>query len=413
MISDADKNKHYRMLISPEGFSNPQTQNIGTKPSPVGGKGKDNYIVGNCFSSSGNYYVDINDWFGFSIFSFDRCSGLLSSERRVNYPPPSPQYPDYFRNHPGSGAVFSPDDRFFYKTTTYSPAFSPFLPLGSLPYLLQYDLTQPNLAAQVDTINTIDSADYHLPENITWDGFYGAELGPDGRIYVVHEGVSYCTVQYPNLRGRACKFVHNSPNFGVVIGSAIPCMPNYRLGPLDGSSCDTLGINNVPVAHFRTDDTLGLLSRYFYDLSHHEPATWHWDFGDGTSSADTSNLHTFPGPGLYQVCLTVSNAYGSHTECTPVWVGITGATGPTAAAAGVQVMPNPFRERLDVRLDDQLSDPIFHLFNHLGHLVRQEKLATGISRINTAALPPGVYFWEVLAKGLRVKAGKVVKVAGE
>ncbi len=84
-------------------------------------------------------------------------------------------------------------------------------------------------------------------------------------------------------------------------------MPNYRLGSLDGSRCDTLGINNLPVAHFRVDDTLGVLNRYFYDLSHHDPAHGHWDFDDGTISEDTSALHTFPGPGLYHVCLTVSN----------------------------------------------------------------------------------------------------------
>ena len=64
-------------------------------------------------------------------------------------------------------------------------------------------------------------------------------------------------------------------------------MPNYRLGPLNSSPCDTLGINNVPVANFRIDDSLNLFSRYFYDLSYHEPAEWLWDFGDGTTSKDT------------------------------------------------------------------------------------------------------------------------------
>lgn len=200
LVSDADKNKHNRILLTPEGFSVPQTQNIGTKPDPIpyNGRNKNNYIVGNCFSPSGKYYADINDYLGFSIFSFDRCSGLLSVERRVNFPMwalfPS-TIPNHYPYSPGSGAVFSPDDRFFYKTVTFDPSMAITVPLGSIPYLLQYDLMQPNLAASIDTINT-DSFVYHFPPQPTWDNYYGAELGPDGRIYVVHEGVSYCTVQY-------------------------------------------------------------------------------------------------------------------------------------------------------------------------------------------------------------------------
>lgn len=411
LVSDADENFHYRVLLNPEGFSTPDTQAIGTKPNPIPYEGgKSNFIVGNCFSPSGKYYVDCNENLGFSIFSFDRCSGLLSSERRVDYPPPSSFYPNYYRNSPGSGAVFSSDDRFFYKTTTYGVAFAPALPLGTMPYLLQYDLSAPDISTQVDTINTIDSADYHYPENITWDGFYGAELGPDGRIYVVHEGVSYCTVQYPNVRGRDCKFIHNSPDFGVVIGSAIPYMPSYRLGPLDGSPCDTLGINNVPVAHFRVDDTLGALHRYFYDLSHHEPATWHWDFGDGATSEDTSALHTFPGPGLYTVCLTVSNGYGSTTTCTNVWVGITGSTNPATTVENLQIIPNPFRGQLHIILPTVLTDAVFRLYDQLGYLVAEENIASTANQITTEALPPGVYFWEVQVQGKRAGTGKVVKM---
>ncbi|MFN0214385.1 MAG: PKD domain-containing protein [Saprospiraceae bacterium] len=35
--------------------------------------------------------------------------------------------------------------------------------------------------------------------------------------------------------------------------------------------------------------------------------TWEWDFGDGTSSNDQNPSHTFPGPGVYLVCLTITD----------------------------------------------------------------------------------------------------------
>ncbi len=408
LVSDADENLHYRLLLTPEGFTFPDTQFIGTKPNPIpyGGGNKNNFIVGNCFSPGGKYYADINDWLGFSIFEFDRGSGLLSNERRVDHPPPT--YPNYYRNSPGSGAVFSPDEQLFYKTTTFDVGWEPWIPYGQKPYLLQYDLSFSDLSASVDTINIIDSADYHLPENITWDAFRGAELAPDGRIYVVHKGVSYCTVQYPNLRGKDCKFVHNRPFFGVTIGSAIPYMPNYRLGPLDGSPCDTLGLNNIPIANFRIDDSLGFSTRYFYDLSHHEPAFWYWDFGDGHTSSEQSPLHSFDSAGVYQVCLTVSNQYGSDTYCRTLYLGVSSTENPVQKSQ-ITVSPNPFSQRLVVSLRATLKNPVFLLYDVVGRLVRKERVVYGVNEMQVKDLNTGMYFWKIVSNGERVKSGKVIK----
>ncbi|MBK6995635.1 MAG: PKD domain-containing protein [Lewinellaceae bacterium] len=412
LVSDADENRHYRLLFTPDGFSTPDTQYIGTKPNPIPYEGgnKSNQIVGNCFSPSGKYYTDINDQLGFSVFNFDRCNGLLSNERRVDYQPVSPSYPHEYRNTSGSGAIFSENEHFFYKTATcYGPYFQ-FTPSGTIPYLLQFDLEADNLVLVVDTINTIDSADYHWPTNITWKKYLGAELGPDGRIYIVHSGLGYSTVQYPDRKGKDCKLVHDKPYFGVATGSAIPYMPNYRLGPLDGSPCDTLGLNNIPVANYRVDDTLDFLSRYFYDLSHHEPATWFWNFGDGATSIEQSPLHQFDSAGIYQVCLTVSNQYGSDTHCRTLYLGVSATHNPIPKSQ-VVVSPNPFRNHLSVALSANFRSPVFNLYDQMGRLARTERLAFGITEIETGILPSGIYFWELRAQGERVKSGKCIKIA--
>ena len=408
LVSDADENLHYRILLTPEGFSEPATQSIGTKPNPIpfDGGNSSNQIVGNCFSPHGRYYADINDMLGFSIFEFDRCTGLLSTERRVAYPSPLPTYPTWHRNGVGTGAVFSPNDSLFYKTTTFDPSFQPWINAGRIPYLLQYDLSAPILSEKVDTINT---SDWSFPFNLSDERFYGAQLGPDGRIYVVHEGVSYCTVQYPNVRGRDCKFVHNKPYFGVVIGSAIPYMPNYRLGPLDGSPCDTLGLNNIPVANFRVDDTLGLLSRYFYDRSYHEPTTWLWDFGDGTTSVEQSPLHQYDSAGIYQVCLTVSNQYGSNTYCRTLYLGVSKTDSPVEKEL-ISVSPNPFSQRLVVSINAMLRNPVFLLYDALGSLVRRERIENVVNEIQVDNLKNGIYFWKILNNGEYMKAGKIIKI---
>ncbi len=393
IVSDADENQHYHLLLNPDGFSQPDTQYIGTKPNPIPYEGgnKSNQIVGNCFSPSGKYYADINDKLGFSIFEFDRCSGLFANERRLDYPTPPFNEPHTYKNSSGTGAIFSPNDSFFYKTTTYT--VSSFTAYGTLPYLVQYDITNLSLLSNIDTINIIDSADYHFPTNITWDGFYGAELGPDGRIYLANKSMSYSSVQYPNLRGKACKFIHDKPFFGVVIGSAIPYMPNYRLGPLDGSPCDTLGLNNIPVANFRVDDTLGLLSRYFYDLSHHEPAIWLWNFGDGSNSTDQSPLHQYASEGIYQVCLTVSNQYGSDTYCKTLYLGVSGTKNPTAHS-GISLFPNPAANFTRIAFSSPAPQACRAiLYDLTGHLILSEAIAEGTNThsIDLSSCPNGWY----------------------
>jgi hypothetical protein len=407
LTADADSNRYFRVLLSPQGFSKAEVQLIGSKPDYLA-SGKGSYIVGNTFSPSGKLYIDQNPYIGFSVFNFDRCSGLLSNERRRDYPAPLP--PFYVSQlSGGSGAVFSADDRLLYMTHSWF-LLAGTIPNGSKPYLLQYDLKAENWRGSADTLNLVAPNDSFF---FVFQDFLGAEQGPDGRIYIVHRGDSYCTVQYPNRRGKGAKFLYNVPDFKSTISTAIPYMPNYRLGPLNGSPCDTLGINNVPVAHFRTDDSLNHLTRYFYDLSHHEPAEWHWDFGDGTASADTNALHIFAQPGIYNVCLTVKNANGSHTTCRKVEIKSSVSTGGEPAQEEVvKVYPNPAAEQITVQRYFSYGvsgEPLrFVLTNAVGQVVANKNLlaSTSISVVN---LPDGLYFWQVMSEGEVVKSGKVVK----
>lgn len=413
LTADADSNRYYRVLLSPAGFSPAQTQLIGSKPDNIA-MGRGNQVVGNCFSPSGNLYIDQNAYVGFSVFDFDRCSGLLSNERRRDYPPPIPNYDSQLEN--GSGAVFSSDDRLLYMTNSWVFMSAGTIPVGSKPHLLQYDLKAADWIGSVDTLNFIDPLNYfpHIFPEMKFDYFLGAEQGPDGRIYIVHRGDSYCTVQYPNRRGKGAKFLYNVPDFKNTISRAIPYMPNYRLGPLDGSPCDTLGIDNVPVAHFRTDDSLSHLSRYFYDLSYHQPAEWLWDFGDGTSSPDTNVLHTYGKAGVYQVCLTVKNANGSHTTCRKVEIKPFSSTVEEIGETGsVRVYPNPAAEQITVQLllsQGMSGSPMrFILADALERTVTSTEIKDAQTKISVAHLPDGIYFWQMLSGGQVVQSGKIVK----
>ena len=410
MVSDADNNLHHRVLLSPTGFSNVETQSIGTKPSPIPTDKSNKYCTrtGNCFSTDGSLYVDINDILGLSVFDFDRCSGLLSREQRYNF------YSDssylyiggpivkYYRHSFGAGATFSPDNHFLYVGSGWD--FGNFvIPVGKNPLLLQFDLTSDTLMPPDTIVNP-----FAYEPNFTHNAFVRMEMGPDGKIYLSTEkqDSAYHTIVYPNLAGKACKLVYNTPYFGEYINRTMPYMPNYRLGPLDGSPCDTLGLNNVPVAYFRIDDTLGAQQRYFYDLSHHEPATWAWDFGDGSQSTERSPLHQFPGNGKYEVCLTVQNSYGASTFCRNVWIGITDAPPAPESTLSLQFSPNPFKDilRINISAAGQLR-----LLDATGRLVLERNWAEGVQEISTAQWVSGIYYWQFTGVSGQTASGVVVK----
>jgi PKD repeat protein len=80
--------------------------------------------------------------------------------------------------------------------------------------------------------------------------------------------------------------------------------------------------NQSPVADFSA--TVTDLTATFTDLSSDPDgsvASWLWDFGDGSSSADQNPVHSYDAPGEYQVTLMVTDDDGATGETTkPVTV---------------------------------------------------------------------------------------------
>ncbi len=82
-----------------------------------------------------------------------------------------------------------------------------------------------------------------------------------------------------------------------------------------------------PVARFSAIPSAGRAPLWviFKDASLNDPTSYHWKFGDGTtSSLKNPPLHEYQQPGFYRVQLTVSNSAGSDTDeryvvVTPRW----------------------------------------------------------------------------------------------
>ena len=379
LINKWNSNQFYRILIDPRGVMIDGLQSVGT--TVINGSGQC------CFSPDGKKYCSyagVSPQVGgfFDIYDFDRCSGLLSNHRQHQIP------------EGWGGISISPNSRYLYHNIEFKA--------------YQYDLEAPNIFASRVQVSEWDGVTISGLGFAT--GFYSMQAAPDGKIYTATLASSKYLhiIHRPDEPGAACRYEQHGITLPTENAFSMPSFPNYRQGPLDGSACDTLGLDNHPVARWRYEqDTLNVLHFAFRDLSYFEPDTWRWSFGDGTPYAyERHPEHTYAQPGAYEVCLIASNANSADTLCRKLFVGITAADNPEVQAQ-IQIGPNPFGARLWVSLGTPLRSPLFRLYDLQGRLLRQEALHLGVMEINTAALPRGMYFWEVQSEGQRVKTGKV------
>ncbi len=201
------------------------------------------------FNSDGTRLIQTTSAGLMQQMNFDRCTGLLSNAN-VYFPELLPV--THTRNYWSS--AFSPDNSKFYATTQ---VFS--LSLSDTSRVIQYDLNAPDIPASADT----------LLEEIYPTMIGAVKLAPDDKMYVTtyhyfgfpgypYPDSSYnqfvtnlSVINYPDSLGLACDFQPYSFNLG---GSrtyaGLPNNPNYDLGPLVGSGCDTLtSVSEITIPH--------------------------------------------------------------------------------------------------------------------------------------------------------------------
>ena len=393
LLPDNINNRFYRFLSTPDGLQGPWVQEI-ENPTIV-----DTffYLGWSEFSPNGERLL-INDiQSGTAIYDFDRCTGLLSNLQHI------PAEIDTYGY--GYAAAFSPNSQLIYVVR------------GNFNTIEQYDLQAVNIIASRSIIASWDGYnDYFEPSGpFIRTNFWFFQHGPDGKLYNWAGGSRFMHIMdFPNRKGTDCKIRQRALQLPYYSLAASAYYPNDRLGPIDASSCDTLGINNLPTALFRYDieDTLNPLQVTFTDVSSYLPTSWHWDFGDGTVSQDTNPVHSYALPGAYNVCLIVSNDYAADTFCRQVLVGTSGIY-ELPALPQATVMPNPFSEEITVELPALVGvHPRFVLSDLYGRVITNTILHDFETTLSLPKLPAGMYVWELVWNGVRTQSGRIVKVEG-
>lgn len=181
-------------------------------------------------------------------------------------------------------------------------------------------------------------------------------------------------------------------------------------------------------AFFAPDSsTIGTPDPVIYNYS--SPSTspgisvsYHWDFGDGDSSSLAFPSHTYPGPGTYNLCLTMvvmdaQNRYCTDSHCNTITLDSAGnfqykSTGspftiniqdPNSvgeeehALSDLEVFPNPATDR--VNISGLSSDANWSLYNLSGVQVDNGNISLGENSIELPDVASGLYLLKVSSAG--------------
>lgn len=90
-------------------------------------------------------------------------------------------------------------------------------------------------------------------------------------------------------------------------------------GPCSDTTCTVVQVGcPAPTAAYSANSS-GLTAN-FTDQTIANGTSWFWDFGDGNTSTTQNPTHTYSSPGVYTVCMTISDNCGTDSTCQSIRV---------------------------------------------------------------------------------------------
>jgi hypothetical protein len=220
-------NCFYQFLLSPEGIDSMGLQCVGDSFASNTNRGAAS------FTPDGSKFIWCTPYDSLHIMDFDRCTGLLNSNipKIAVYDSISTamQVPLF------EGISVSPNSRYLY--------------VSSGSELWQFDLWADTIAKSEFLIENLAQTN---PQSTT----ESTQLGPDGKIYISPIGADtfFHVINAPDSHGLACNFRENGLLTPTWHFDAMPLYPNYRLGALVGSACDTIPVDTPSAIHNLTNE---------------------------------------------------------------------------------------------------------------------------------------------------------------
>ena len=220
LVPEFFHNRYYRLLLTPQGVVQDTMQTIGTASFYP-------ELAQACFSPDGTKYVrwggvSLNSPDRLEVYNFDRCTGTLSGYQNLWHVDTVMRF----------GVAISPNSKYLYVSAEYR--------------IDQYDLQASDIALSKQTVAVYDGfADPLFPLGKTM--FSLEQLAPDNKIYITPpNGTRFLhVIDQPNNEGMGCNVLQHAIQLNTFNARSIPNFPNFRLGPIDGSICDSLGIDII------------------------------------------------------------------------------------------------------------------------------------------------------------------------
>ncbi len=158
------------------------------------------------------------------VFQFDRCSGRLTFQREIFIP----ELVDSQGSYLMTSAEFSASGRYLYVCCNRR--------------LLQFDLENP-----VDSLSKQIVATYNPYERPAPFAYSHIQRGPDGKIYIGSDNTTYylAVINSPDSAGMKCNVQDTGLKLPSFNWGGVPYYPNYRLGSLKNSPCDSIQSDSV------------------------------------------------------------------------------------------------------------------------------------------------------------------------
>lgn len=347
---------------------------------------------------------------GVDLFSFDRCDGTLTHLERFMMDAGQPL---------SQGLVFSPDASKLY--------------LHSNSELFQYDMNAIDISGSGQLVGVFDGT------IDIWHGIFGiSNRAPNGKILIASKTNRFWhTIHNPNAAGLACDFRQHDITWHYPSGGTVPHNPEYKLGPVDGSVCDTLGLDQYVEAlavvspallDFGEIDSGQLASLPFHIYNQGEYTLYVNEFLHHDTSWVNLDMDTFrlvPGsdsslvnlqlralqPGVYRDTVDIYTSVGAVQVIVQANVRQFNGTNTQNPVSHIVLYPNPATDAFQLLGPASLQGGQLDMLDAQGRLVHRQRLdgTTGAWQIPTQHLPAGLYLVQCKdALGVQYSAKLVV-----
>jgi Secretion system C-terminal sorting domain/PKD domain len=219
----------------------------------------------------------------------------------------------------------------------------------------------------------------------------------EGANTLLDAGAGYASYQWSNGPTTQTLSVTAPGTYSVTVASNFNC-----------EGIDTVLVTQNPWPDANWTSAPNNLQVSFTDLSQNAQS-WLWNFGTGTSTIQNP-VFTFPSPGIYPVCLYVTNSCGTDSLCN--FLNLTSNAIVNRFEGDILIYPNPSGGMYQIEITPAFPSEIeLEITDELGRIVwhhPKEKINSMILPVDLSSMSNGVYFLKV-ASGDSVSVFRLVK----